>query len=134
MTQLSEKIRKQPSSKFISRYRRGGNVRGFLKWTVVEMIALALCGCGHMLDSLDLRDETVLPPSMPVDNPPPPKVNGSIYQSGHELTLYEDHIAGRVGDILTVRLEEATQGSKQAKTKANKTTTTNTNNGSGVDD
>ena len=36
-------------------------------------------------------------------------------------SLYQDHIAGRIGDILTVSLEEQTQGEKQSKLKAHKT-------------
>lgn len=73
-----------------------------------------------MLDDMGLRDETVYPPAYPTDHRPPPKSNGSIYQAGYEVSLYEDHIAGRVGDILTVRLEENTQGEKKAKTKTTK--------------
>lgn len=93
------------------------------------VVTLNLCACGHMLDSMDLHDETVLPPAYPVDNPPPPKTNGTIYQEGHEVTLYQDHIANRVGDILTVKLEESTNGEKQAKLKANKTNSNDTNQG-----
>lgn len=100
----------------------------------ISLIALSLylSGCAHWLDTLDLKDETVLPPSYPVDVKPPPKLHGSIYQSGHEVLLYQDHNANRIGDILTVRLEEATQGEKQSKMKTNKVTTNNTNNGSGT--
>lgn len=98
---------------------------------VVLSIALifSVASCDHMLDSMDLHDETVLPPAYPIDHPPPPKTNGSIYQSGYEISLYQDHLASRIGDILTVRLEEQTQGQKQAGLKANKTNTNNTNNG-----
>ncbi|MEO8400431.1 MAG: flagellar basal body L-ring protein FlgH [Gammaproteobacteria bacterium] len=131
MMQLCSNLKKKSVT---PRYRRGGGIRGFLKITVASALVLTLSGCGHILDTMDLRDETVLPAAYPLDNPPPPKINGSIYQDGHEITLYQDHIAGRIGDILTVRLEEATEGQKQAKLKANKTTTTNTNNGTGVDD
>ncbi len=73
-----------------------------------------------MLDDMGLRDETVYPASFPMDNPPPPKTNGAIYQAGHEVSLYQDHVANRVGDILTVRLEETTQGEKKARTRTNK--------------
>jgi len=111
-------------NKKISRYRKAA---------LTCFLMLSLCGCGHILDTMDIHDETVLPPTYPVDNLAPQKVHGSIYQSGHEMRLYEDHLASRIGDILTVRLEEATQGEKQAKTKAIKTGTNNTNNGTGVD-
>ena len=88
---------------------------------IIAFCFLSLGGCTHALDDMGLRDETLYPPALPIDNPPPPKTNGSIYQAGHEVSLYEDHIANRVGDILTVRLEEVTQGEKKAKTKTNKT-------------
>lgn len=114
------------------KFRSGGTARGFLKIATAQLMLLALCGCGHMMDTMDLRDETLLPPTYPIDNPAPPKTHGSIYQAGHEVALYEDRIANRIGDILTVRLEEATQGEKQAKTKANKTTTSDTNLGLGT--
>jgi flagellar L-ring protein precursor FlgH len=103
-------------------------ISNIVKLTATTTLLFSVAGC-HLLDQLDLKDETVLPPAYPVDNPAPPKTNGTIYQSGHEIELYQDHIAGRIGDILTVRLEEQTQGEKQAKTKANKTTTLDTNNG-----
>lgn len=107
----------------------------FILKPLTRMLALTLIigvtGCNHILDTMDITDETVLPPAYPIDNPAPPKTNGSIYQAGHEISLYQDHIAGRIGDILTVRLEESTTGEKQAQTKANKTNTNNTNNGNG---
>lgn len=99
---------------------------------VVLSLGCGVSGCSHMLDTLDLHDETVLPASLPIDNPPPRKTNGTIFQSGYEVSLYQDHIAGRIGDILTVRLEEATQGEKQAKMKTTKTDTINTNKGTGA--
>lgn len=110
-----------------------GILRKFLQLVAVQMMLMAVSGCSHFLDQMDLHDETVLPPAYPVDNAAPPKTQGSIYQAGHQISLYEDHIAGRVGDILTIRLEEATQGEKQAKLKSNKTTTDNTNNGTGAE-
>ncbi len=105
------------------------NSRQFVKMMTAQALMLALCGCSHWMDTMDLRDETVLPPTYPIDNPAPPKTQGTIYQANHDVNLFQDHIASRVGDVLTIRLEEATQGAKQAKTKANKTTIEDTNMG-----
>lgn len=80
------------------------------------MIAL-LTGCAAIVSP-----PVVYPPVMPIDIPPPPKQLGTIYQPGYEVLLYEDQIAGRVGDVLTVRLEESTQGEYRAKTKTDKKT------------
>lgn len=61
-----------------------------------------------------------LPASLPVDIPPPPKTNGTIFQPGYEARLYTDKVAYRIGDVLTVRLEEATDGKYAAETKTSK--------------
>lgn len=47
--------------------------------------------------------------------------NGSIYQAGHAVSLFEDLKARRVGDVLTVVLVENTSASKQASTNTSKT-------------
>ncbi len=65
----------------------------------------------------------IVPPALPADVPPPPKRNGTIYQKGYSMRLYQDKIAQGVGDILTVRLEESTQGEYKAKTKTDKKAT-----------
>jgi flagellar L-ring protein precursor FlgH len=82
-----------------------------------------------MLDDMGLYDSTQYPPTYPADYKPPKKTKGTIYQSGYEMSLYQDHIAHRIGDILTVKLEEATQGQKQAETKTSKISSINTNDG-----
>ncbi len=57
------------------------------------MIALVffslLSSCRSYLDTVGFRDETVYPAVYPVDNPPPPKSNGTIYQSGHEIFVIQ---------------------------------------------
>ena len=50
----------------------------------------------------------------------PRETNGAIYQAGHDVRLYEDRTARRVGDILTVILEEETDASKDANTQVGK--------------
>lgn len=61
--------------------------------------------------------------------PPPPilpevanSTSGSIYKAGGDLRLFQDLKAGRVGDILTVRLIERTNASKQSNTSTSKST------------
>ncbi len=64
-------------------------------------------------------------PSLP---PVEPVSNGSIYKPGFDVRLFEDIKARRVGDILTVVLNEATNAEKSAETdvtKANDSTITN---------
>lgn len=64
-------------------------------------------------------------PSLP---PVEPESNGAIYKPGFDVRLFEDLKARRVGDILTVVLNESTNATKEAKTeidKSNSTTVTN---------
>ncbi|GAB6067176.1 flagellar basal body L-ring protein FlgH [Methylothermus subterraneus] len=72
-----------------------------------------------------------LPEPMPRHNPafspaPPPyaaralQPTGSIYQANTSLRLFENLTARRVGDILTIRLVEATDASKDADLKVAK--------------
>lgn len=69
---------------------------------------------------------------MPRHNPafapaPPPysartlQPNGSIYQANTAMRLFENLTAKRVGDILTIRLVEATDASKDADLSVKKT-------------
>lgn len=53
---------------------------------------------------------------------PPPQTDGSIYQNGYGMALFEDIKARRVGDVLTILLAEQTQASKKAATSTKKDT------------
>jgi flagellar L-ring protein precursor FlgH len=53
----------------------------------------------------------------PVDAQPLPIDSGSIYKSGYGIKLFEDNKASKIGDILTVVLDERTNASKKAHTK-----------------
>jgi flagellar L-ring protein precursor FlgH len=78
---------------------------------------LALGGC----DTLPKRDPDFAP-VQPADLRPPEQRNGAIYQSGYDIRLFEDIKTRRVGDVLTVTLNEATQAKKLADMNASKDT------------
>ena len=59
------------------------------------------------------------PPALPVYAP---AEDGTIYSAGTDLRLFEDLKAGRVGDILTVKLVERTNASKNSQTSTQKST------------
>ncbi len=67
---------------------------------------------------------SIRPPLPPQQN----MSNGSIYQAGFDVRLYEDIKARRIGDILTVHLQENTDASKSTSTTADRESTTTVTN------
>ncbi len=85
----------------------------------LALIGLVLAGC----NSTPTRDPEFAA-VRPQVSPPPRPTAGAIYQAGYGLTLFEDHRARRVGDILSIRLNESTSASKSAGTSVDKSNTT----------
>lgn len=83
----------------------------------IVLLSGLLAGC----ESLPKRDPDFAP-VQPADLRPPPQNNGSIYQAGYDMRLFEDFAARRVGDILTITLKEATAAKKKADSSETKTT------------
>lgn len=89
------------------------------------MIMLKLSFMGFVL--LLLSACTPLPPHDPEFAPvtpaslmPPVQNAGSIYQAGYDMRLFEDNKAMRVGDVLTIKLQELTQAKKADDLNATK--------------
>lgn len=80
--------------------------------------ALLLAGCR----TLDPSADAGWGPSLPEELPPASAANGAIYQAGHDVPLFENAVARRVGDILTIRLSESTNASKSSSTSTKKST------------
>ncbi|MEL6366674.1 MAG: flagellar basal body L-ring protein FlgH [Pseudomonadota bacterium] len=59
-------------------------------------------------------------PPPPVIIAAPPATSGAIYQDGIDVRLFEDLRAHRVGDIITIRLNENTTASKSSSTATSK--------------
>ncbi|MGB5211123.1 MAG: flagellar basal body L-ring protein FlgH [Gammaproteobacteria bacterium] len=72
------------------------------------------------------RDPEPEPLPIVVPPEPPPALAGTIYQPGYGLRLFTDPKAGRVGDILTIRLIERTAATKSAQTGTSKDTSVDT--------
>lgn len=83
----------------------------------VALIAIAASGCAH----IDTMHDPYEPP-LPMMPELAPATSGAIYQQGGATRLFEDLRAGRVGDILTVRLQESTNASLQSNTRTSKST------------
>ena len=60
--------------------------------------------------------------SDPAELAPQATSNGAIYREGHDVPLFENSVAHRVGDVLTIVLEEKTDASKSASTTTAKKT------------
>ncbi|WP_420792454.1 flagellar basal body L-ring protein FlgH [Escherichia coli] len=91
---------------------------------VNEMVALLplLSGCESQAILVKKDDAYFAPPK--TEAPPPADGRaGGVFETGYNWSLTADRRAYRVGDILTVILEESTQSSKQAKTNFGKSNT-----------
>jgi len=56
----------------------------------------------------------------PVATAPEPQADGSIFNTSTNVSFFEDYRARRVGDILTVKLEEETSAEKESATTVDK--------------
>lgn len=79
------------------------------------------------LASILLSACTTVPPKDPAFAPvapaslqPPVSNSGAIYQAGYDMRLFEDNKAMRVGDVLTIKLQELTQAKKADDLSAKK--------------
>ena len=84
---------------------------------VVSVLMLSACASGPLKQSAAPEYEPVPSPPMPtVDSTP----TGSIYNSATARELFRDIKAYRVGDVLTVMLEESTDAEMSSVTSTNK--------------
>lgn len=101
-------------------------------WTKLKIVILvagflALSGCVNKPPKPDN------PYYAPVEAAPQPNmqlVTGSIYNSATAMDLYGDGRARRVGDIITIALQESTQSSKSSSTEIDKSSSTEVGAGS----
>ncbi len=78
---------------------------------------LAACSSYEVIPPAD--DEAQWRPTAPVSTTSKGE-DGSLYRRDYMFTLFQDRRAYRIGDILTVTLEESTQSSKKAATQLGK--------------
>jgi len=85
------------------------------------LVCCAVSACG-LIPSKPPKPDPVVARVLPA---PTPRTDGAIYQQGQQIELFADLKARRVGDVLTIRLTESTNASKNAATKTAKTTAVN---------
>lgn len=90
---------------------------------ILSALGLVLIGCGSA--PAPIVEEETVPSYEVLRSRTSASTNGSIYQPGTEMVLYEDVKARRVGDILTVLLVEETSGSNSNNNSLNQSTAMN---------
>lgn len=83
--------------------------------SAATIVLLALVqGCTHapVVDNYE--------PTLPEELQPTAASSGAIYQPVHAMALFENPVARNVGDIVTVRLVEATTAQKSSSTTTSK--------------
>jgi flagellar L-ring protein FlgH len=93
-------------------------MKSFLALAAALMLA-ALPGCSWRLPKPDEKFAATLPEEQEVEVP----ATGAIFHTGHDVPLFENTVAHRIGDVLTITLQEQTNASKSATTTTKKTTT-----------
>lgn len=84
---------------------------------VLAATMASLAGC--MTSPPNVADYAV---AQPDDNDNTHAVNGAIYQANTSMALFENSVARRAGDILTIHLVESTSASKKSSTNTKKAT------------
>jgi flagellar L-ring protein FlgH len=97
-------------------------VRHRLARLASSVMLAALFGCAHHTP----RPDENFAATLPEEEPPRASGSGAIYQDGHEVGLFDNAVARRVGDVLTIELIENTAATKSATTTTKKTTALNT--------
>ncbi|MFN3919488.1 MAG: flagellar basal body L-ring protein FlgH [Methylohalobius sp.] len=82
-------------------------------------ICIGLAGCAALPESMP-RHNPAFAPAVPPYAARAVQPTGSIYQANTSMRLFENLSARRVGDILTIRLVETTDASKDADLKVQK--------------
>ncbi len=91
--------------------------------TTIAMVLVATIFLSGCFSSVPKRHPEFAPVAPAAMRPPQPH-NGAIYQAGYGIALFEDLKARRVGDILTIQLEEETEAEKEATTNIDKSNAT----------
>ena len=74
------------------------------------LLASLVAGCASN-EPVAKPDDPHYAPVQPSRMEPPPATQGSLFQANHSSSLFGDRKAYRVGDVITVFLEEQTQSS-----------------------
>ena len=85
-------------------------------WIIIACFAAT--GCETIQQPM--QNDPFFAPKYPTAAAPAPRTGGSLFSTSGYTSLYDDAVARRVGDIITVQLNEQTRSSKSASTSVNK--------------
>src|SRR5690606_36787396 len=94
-------------------------LRPMMRTPILLLLVALLGGCASFNELLPEEDSSEFEP-LELDYSLPPVSGGGLFRSGYGGSLVSDNRAVRVGDILTVVLDESTQSSKSAGTSFGK--------------
>ena len=92
---------------------------------IISLLSLAMVGCASrgLPSNYQPNDPDFAP--VPAQNlAPPPSQDGSIWQTSYGMNLYGDKTAHRIGDLITIMLEESTKSKKSSKAATSKNSST----------
>jgi flagellar L-ring protein precursor FlgH len=82
--------------------------------------ALNLAACSSIIPMDEKPDDPDFAP-VPAQSLKPPAVSGgSLYQNNYAISLYSDQRARRIGDVITIMLQEQTNASKSTSASTSK--------------
>jgi flagellar L-ring protein precursor FlgH len=90
--------------------------RSLVPATAIWLVLLAGCATPP-------KEDHSYAPAKPLPLPPVLARTGGIYHAGYEMRLFEDVVAHRIGDNLTIVLQEKTAAKKEADTSLKKDNT-----------
>jgi flagellar L-ring protein precursor FlgH len=95
-----------------------------MRHSLIILALLILAGCNNN----NVKRDPAYAAVRPVAVEPQQRQDGAIFDVRNNIALFEDYRARRVGDILTVRLEEQTDAEKESETAVSKRNRNSINN------
>jgi flagellar L-ring protein precursor FlgH len=91
-----------------------------MKNLLLSILSCVLCACSTIIPIEAEPNDPKFAPVPAQSLKPPPVTNGSLFQNHYAISLYSDQRARRIGDVITIILQEQTNASKSNSTNTSK--------------
>ena len=91
-----------------------------MKTLLLILAALNLTACSTMMPMDEKPDDPNFAPVPSQSLKPPAISDGSLFQNNYAISLYSDQRARRIGDVITIMLQEQTNASKSNSASTSK--------------